>query len=228
MPSIITINQLSPYYPRRLLDLADAPKQIYCLGQLETLSKVGLAIVGSRKASGQGLKQAFRFSQELSKEGFCIISGLAEGIDAAAHLGALSADILYPTIAICGAGLDICYPKHHQALFDQIAQKGLLLSEYPLGTGVKPFHFPKRNRLIAALSIGTLVVEATIKSGSLISAKQAAELGREVFAIPRSIEEKGSEGCHYLIKDGAKLTQNTADILDELKPYQGVRCAKWF
>jgi len=223
MPSIITINQRNPYYPRRLLDLADAPKEIYCLGHLEALNKVGFAIVGSRKASQQGLKQSFRFAKNLSMAGFSIISGLAEGIDAAAHQGALSSGSTHPTIAICGAGLDTCYPSQNKRLFDEIAQKGLLISEYPLGTGVKPFHFPKRNRLIAALSVGILIVEAKIKSGSLISAKQAANLGREVFAIPRSIEDKGAEGCHYLINDGAKLTQNISDILDELKPYQGVR-----
>lgn len=226
MPSIITINQFNPYYPRRLLDLVDAPKQIYCLGQLETLNKTGLAIVGSRKASLQGIKQSYRFAKGLSLEGFCIISGLAEGIDAAAHRGALESGVTHPTIAICGSGLDICYPKHHQPLFHEISQKGLLLSEYPPGTGVKPFHFPKRNRLIAALSVGTLVVEATMKSGSLISARQATNLGREVFAIPRSIEEKGGEGCHYLIKDGAKLTQHVSDILDELQPYQRVSLVK--
>ena len=226
MPSIITINQFSPHYPRRLLDLVDAPKQIYCIGQLETLNKLGLAIVGSRKASLEGIKQSHRFAKALSLEGFCIISGLAQGIDAAAHRGALESGTKHPTIAICGSGLDTCYPRHHQPLFDEIAQKGLLLSEYPPGTGVKPFHFPKRNRLIAALSVGTLVVEATIKSGSLISARQAANLGREVFAIPRSIEEQGSEGCHHLIKDGAKLTQHISDILDELQPYQGFSLVK--
>lgn len=222
MPSIITINQSNTYYPRRLLDLADAPKEIYALGQIETLNKIGFSIVGSRNASQTGLKQSFRFAQELSTQGLCIISGLAAGIDTAAHYGALSSGVAHPTIAICGAGLDTCYPKHNRPLFNEIVQKGLLLSEYPLGTGVKPFHFPKRNRLIAALSIGTLIVEATIKSGSLISAKQAANLGREVFAIPRSIEERSGEGCHYLIKNGAKLTENITDILDELKPYQGV------
>ena len=226
MPSIITINQSNPYYPSRLLDLADAPKEIYGLGHLEALNKLGLAIVGSRKASQLGLKQSFRFAQELSAQGLCIISGLATGIDTAAHYGALSSGIALPTIAICGAGLDTCYPKHNQALFNEIAQKGLLLSEYPLGTPIKPFHFPKRNRLIAALSIGTLIVEATVKSGSLISAKQAANLGREVFAIPRSIEEKGGEGCHYLIKNGAKLTENIDDILDEFMPYPGIQRAK--
>jgi DNA processing protein len=219
MPSIIAINQRHPYYPRRLLDLSDPPKEIYCLGDLRTLNNYSFAVVGSRKASQLGLRQAHYFSKTLALKGFCIVSGLAEGIDSAAHRGALNSKLEHPTIAVCGTGLDICYPKHNQHLFNEILQNGLLLSEYPPGSPIKPFHFPRRNRLIAALSIGTLVVEATIKSGSLISAKQAANLGREVFAIPRSIEEEGGQGCHYLIQQGAKLTQNISDILDELKPY---------
>lgn len=216
MHSIISINQKHPYYPSRLLDLSDAPKEIYCLGNLRALKMASIAVVGSRKASNQGLKYARFFSQSLANKGFCIVSGLAEGIDSAAHLGALESSHPIPTIAICGTSLDKCYPTKNRALFEKIGQKGLLISEYPVGTSTKPFFFPQRNRLIAALSLGTLVVEAAIKSGSLITAKCANELGREVFAIPNSISRLSSAGCHQLIKDGAKLTEKPSDIFDEL------------
>jgi len=216
MHSIISINQKHPYYPSRLLDLSDAPKEIYCLGNLRALKMASIAVVGSRKASNQGLKYAQFFSQSLANKGFCIVSGLAEGIDSAAHLGALESSHPIPTIAICGTSLDKCYPTKNRALFEKIGQKGLLISEYPVGTPTKPFFFPQRNRLIAALSLGTLVVEAAIKSGSLITAKCANELGREVFAIPNSISRLSSAGCHQLIKDGAKLTEKPSDIFDEL------------
>ncbi|MEY2706929.1 MAG: hypothetical protein RI905_680 [Pseudomonadota bacterium] len=216
MHSIISINQKHPYYPSRLLDLSDAPKEIYCLGNLRALKMASIAVVGSRKASNQGLKYAQFFSQSLANKGFCIVSGLAEGIDSAAHLGALESSHPIPTIAICGTSLDKCYPTKNRALFEKIGQKGLLISEYPVGTSTKPFFFPQRNRLIAALSLGTLVVEAAIKSGSLITAKCANELGREVFAIPNSISRLSSAGCHQLIKDGAKLTEKPSDIFDEL------------
>ena len=216
MHSIISINQKHPYYPSRLLDLSDAPKEIYCLGNLRALKIASIAVVGSRKASNQGLKYAQFFSQSLANKGFCIVSGLAEGIDSAAHLGALESSHPIPTIAICGTSLDKCYPTKNRALFEKIGQKGLLISEYPVGTSTKPFFFPQRNRLIAALSLGTLVVEAAVKSGSLITAKCANELGREVFAIPNSISRLSSAGCHQLIKDGAKLTEKPSDIFDEL------------
>ncbi|MFM6961674.1 DNA-processing protein DprA [Polynucleobacter victoriensis] len=217
MLPIISINQKHPYYPSRLLDLSDAPKEIYCLGNIKALKMPSVAIVGSRKASNQGLKYARTFSQALANQGFCIVSGLAEGIDAAAHLGALESNHPIPTIAVCGTSLDKCYPNKNRALFQQINQMGLLISEYPVGTATKPFFFPQRNRLIAALSLGTLVVEAAIKSGSLITAKCANELGREVFAIPNSISRPSSAGCHHLIKDGAKLTEKPSDIVDEMR-----------
>ena len=217
MHSIISINQKHPHYPSRLLDLSDAPKEIYCLGNLKALKMASIAVVGSRKASNQGLKYAQFFSQSLANKGFCIVSGLAEGIDSAAHLGALESSHPIPTIAICGTSLDKCYPTKNRALFEKIGQKGLLISEYPVGTSTKPFFFPQRNRLIAALSLGTLVVEAAVKSGSLITAKCANELGREVFAIPNSISRLSSAGCHQLIKDGAKLTEKPSDIFDELR-----------
>ncbi|MEY3950536.1 MAG: hypothetical protein RJB21_294 [Pseudomonadota bacterium] len=217
MPSIISINQKHPYYPSRLLDLSDAPKEIYCLGNIKALKMPSIAIVGSRKASDHGLNYAQFFARTLANHGFCVISGLAEGIDSAAHIGALESNHPIPTIAVCGTSLEKCYPTKNRALFEKINQFGLLISEYPPGTATKPFFFPQRNRIIAALSLGTLVVEAAIKSGSLITAKCANDLGREVFAIPNSISRLSSAGCHQLIKDGAKLTEKPADIFDELK-----------
>jgi DNA processing protein len=216
MTSIISINQSSPHYPRRLLDLQDPPIEIFCKGHLETLQLPSLAIVGSRKASQQGLRHAFDFAKSLANVGICIVSGLAEGIDAAAHLGAFVSELKHPTIAVCGTSLDRCYPIKNRALCQTIAEKGLLISEYPIGTITKPYHFPQRNRLIAALSLGTLVVEANQKSGSLITARFANDLGREVFAIPNAIGRVCGSGCHQLIKDGAKLTERPADITEEL------------
>jgi DNA processing protein len=216
MTSIISINQSSPYYPRRLLDLQDPPIEIFCKGRLEALQLPSLAIVGSRKASQQGLRHAYDFAKSLANVGVCIVSGLAEGIDAAAHLGALGSDLKHPTIAVCGTSLDRCYPIKNRALCQTIAEKSLLISEYPIGTITKPYHFPQRNRLIAALSLGTLVVEANQKSGSLITARFANDLGREVFAIPNTIGRIYGSGCHQLIKEGAKLTERPADITEEL------------
>jgi len=217
MPSIISINQKHPHYPSRLLDLSDAPKEIYCLGNIKALKMPSIAIVGSRKASNHGLQYARFFARALANQGFCVISGLAEGIDSAAHMGALESNHTIPTIAVCGTSLDKCYPTQNRFLFEKINQIGLLISEYPPGTATKPYFFPQRNRLIAALSLGTLVVEAAPKSGSLITAKCANELGREVFAIPNSISQLSSAGCHQLIKDGAKLTEKPSDIFDELR-----------
>jgi DNA processing protein len=216
MLPIISINQSNPYYPRRLLDLQDAPSKIFCIGNLEALKLPSLAIVGSRKASTQGLRHAHSFSKALANMGLCIVSGLAEGIDAAAHCGALDSSLQPGTIAICGTSLDRCYPHKNRALFQKIAENGLLISEYPLGTITQPYHFPQRNRLIAALSLGTLVVEAATKSGSLISARLANDLGREVFAIPNTIGRICSAGCHQLIREGAKLCEKPQDIADEL------------
>ena len=220
MNSIITVKQSHPHYPRRLLDLPDAPQEIYCLGNLEALQMPGLGIVGSRQASKEGVATAAYFAKVVVKQGLMVISGLAEGIDSAAHQGALQAQAQLSTIAICGTALDRCYPSKNQALFEIIARQGLLISEYPPGTITKPHFFRQRNRLIAALSLGVLVVEATLRSGSLISAKYANDLGREVFAIPHSIHQPQAMGCHQLIKEGAKLVGRPEDIFEELRFFQ--------
>ena len=216
MTSIISINQTSSYYPRRLLDLQDAPTEIFCLGNLRALELPSFAIVGSRKATLQGIKHSHYFAKSIANMGACIISGLAEGIDTAAHQGALASRLNPSTIAVCGTSLDRCYPFKNKELFKLIADKGLLISEYRPGTITKPYHFPQRNRLIAALSSGTLVVEASLRSGSLITAKIANELGRDVFAIPNAIGRVCSAGCHQLIREGAKLTEKPSDIAEEL------------
>ena len=220
MNSIITVKQSHPYYPRRLLDLPDAPQEIYCLGNLEALKIPGLGIVGSRQASKEGMTTGAYFAKAVVAQGFMVVSGLAEGIDAAAHLGALQAQARLSTIAVCGTGLDRCYPSKNQSLFQTIARQGLLISEYPAGTIIKPHFFRQRNRLIAALSLGVLVVEAALRSGSLISAKYANDLGREVFAIPHSIHKPQAMGCHQLIKEGAKLVEKAEDIFEELRFFQ--------
>jgi len=205
-------------YPQALLQTADPPLLLYLNGRRELLGKTALAVVGSRNPSPQGRENALAFSRHLSQSGFCVVSGLALGIDGAAHLGAL--DGVGATIAVVGTGLDIAYPKSHTALAQRIARDGLLVSEYALGAPPLAQHFPQRNRLIAGLTAGTLVVEATLQSGSLITARLAAECGREVFAIPGSIHAPQSRGCHLLIQQGAKLVTTAQDILDELRPDQ--------
>ncbi len=201
-------------YPRSLLDLPDAPACIFVKGDPAWLSHSAIALVGSRQATPQGLGNAEAFAADLSRTGYTIVSGLAAGIDAAAHRGGLTGT--GSTVAVVGTGLDRVYPAANRALAHQIAQQGALVSEFVLGSPPKSEHFPRRNRLIAALGVGCLVVEATLGSGSLITAKQAAELGREVFAIPGSIHSPQSKGCHRLIKDGAKLVESAQDIHDEL------------
>lgn len=201
-------------YPKRLLDIAQPPPVLYAKGHRETLRRPGLALVGSRHATPQGEATTEAFAESLCQAGFSIISGLALGIDGAAHRGALKAS--GATIAVVGTGLDIVYPARHKALAHQIAQQGLLLSEYPLGTPSIAHNFPRRNRIISGLSEGCLVIEANIDSGSLITAKCAIEQGREVFAVPGSIHSPVSKGCHALIKQGAKLVESTDDILSEL------------
>ncbi|MBU0592714.1 MAG: DNA-processing protein DprA [Pseudomonadota bacterium] len=201
-------------YPRALLEVPDPPPLLYLKGQRHRLNLPALAIVGSRNATPQGLVNAESFAHHLSNSGLCIISGLALGIDGAAHRGGLRGQA--SSIAVVGTGLDIVYPARHRELAHELAQKGALVSEFPLGTPSKAQNFPRRNRLISGLSRGCLVVEAALQSGSLITARLASEQGREVFAIPGSIHSPLARGCHFLIKQGAKLVETTQDILDEL------------
>ena len=192
-------------YPRLLLEITDPPPLLYVKGNPALLDCASLAVVGSRNATQQGRANAQAFSQELSEGGFTIISGLAIGIDAAAHTGGLAA--LSSSIAVVGTGLDIVYPARNRDLAHRLAEEGALVSEFALGTPALASNFPRRNRLISGLSRGCLVVEAALKSGSLITARYALEQGREVFAIPGSIHSPLSKGCHLLIKQGAKLVK---------------------
>ena len=202
-------------YPADLLALADPPLLLFAQGDVSLLQGRRVAMVGSRSPTAQGRDNAQAFAMALSQAGVTVVSGLAQGIDGAAHEGAL-ADGAGRTVAVVGTGLDRVYPKEHLDLAHRIAQHGLLLSEFPLGTPPRPGHFPKRNRLVAALSRATLVVEAALQSGSLITARVAAELGREVLAIPGSIHSPQARGCHALIKQGAKLVETAQDVLEEL------------
>jgi DNA processing protein len=201
-------------YPKSLLEIADPPVVLYCKGRRSLLNQPGLGVVGSRNATPQGVRDAEAFSHALSDAGFTIISGLALGIDAAAHRGGLAG--AGSSVAIIGTGLDRIYPARNKVLAHQLAETGLVVSEFALGTPPLPGHFPRRNRLISGLSRGVLVVEAAPDSGSLITARVATEQGREVFAIPGSIHSPLARGCHALIKQGAKLVESAADILDEL------------
>jgi DNA processing protein len=202
-------------YPRALLDIGDAPPVLFFVGRRELLNRPALAIVGSRNGTPQGCDNAREFAAALSDAGYTIVSGLAVGIDAAAHEGAL--DRAGSTLAVVGTGLDRVYPARHRALAHRIAEQGGLLSEFTPGTPPLKENFPRRNRLLAGLSRGVLVVEATLQSGSLITARLAGEQGREVFAIPGSIHSPLSRGCHRLIRDGAKLVETAEDVLAELR-----------
>jgi DNA processing protein len=201
-------------YPPRLLELPDPPTLLYAKGDTSLLRAAAVGVVGARNATAQGLENARAFAQVLSAAKVTVISGLALGIDAAAHEGALTGP--GSTIAVVGTGLDIVYPARNRALAHRIAEAGLIVSEYPLGMGARAENFPRRNRLISGLARGLLVVEAAAQSGSLITARLAAEQGRDVFAIPGSIHSPLAKGCHLLIKQGAKLVETAADILDEL------------
>lgn len=203
-----------PGYPCSLLDLSDAPPLLYLKGDPACLARPALAIVGSRAATAGGVQNAEQFAAALCRAGQAVVSGLALGIDGGAHRGALAAG--GTTIAVVGTGLDRVYPARHRALAHAVSERGLLVSELPLGTGPHPSNFPRRNRIIAALARGVLVVEAARDSGSLITARLAGELGREVFAIPGSIHSPQTRGCHQLIRQGAKLVETADDILEEL------------
>ena len=212
-------------YPAALLDTEDPPLMLYAMGRVEALADhfaqcaaTGIAVVGSRNPTPQGVQNARQFAEALGQAGLTVVSGLALGIDGAAHEGALAgyASSGLATIAVVGTGLDRVYPRSHRDLAHQICDRGLLLSEYPLGTPPLSANFPKRNRIISGLCKGTLVVEAALKSGSLITARLAVEQGKDVFAIPGSIHATQARGCHALIKQGAKLVESAEDILEEL------------
>ena len=204
-----------PNYPALLKEIADPPVVLYAKGQLSSLEQPKLAIVGSRNPSITGSDNAKQFSKELSRHKITIVSGLALGIDAQAHIGCLEAG--GQTIAVLGTGIDCIYPRRHLKLAEQITQNGLLLSEFPLNSPPIAGHFPRRNRIISGLSLCTLVIEAAIKSGSLITARMALEQNRDVLAIPGSIHNPLARGCHYLLQQGAKLVTSAKDVLDELR-----------
>ncbi len=215
-------------YPKALLQLPDPPVLLYITGSQTVFEHLAakeqaddIAIVGSRNATPQGLANARSFAKAFAQSGMHIVSGLALGIDGAAHEGALDAQHDFgsaagSTVAVVGTGLDRVYPKRHHDLAHRIVQHGLIMSEFPIGTPPLPENFPRRNRIIAALTQGTLVVEAAIQSGSLITARQALDLGKDVFAIPGSIHSPQAKGCHHLIKQGAKLVESAQDVLEEL------------
>jgi len=210
--SIISIEE--PNYPELLKQTTDAPTVLYVKGNADCLGDLQLAIVGSRNPTASGVQTTFEFAKFLGQAGLSITSGLALGIDAAAHQGALKAKA--STIAVMGTGMDQIYPAKNQDLAQQIIESGALVTEFPQGTQALPHNFPRRNRIVSALSLGCLVVEAALRSGSLITAKHASEQGREVFAIPGSIHSPLAKGCHQLIKDGAKLVETAQDIIVEI------------
>jgi DNA processing protein len=205
----------SPDYPPLLARLPDAPAVLYVRGDVSVLAEPQLAMVGSRNPTAGGRDSARAFAAQFARAGLGITSGLALGIDTACHEGALSAGGV--TTAVLGCGLDVCYPSQNRALADRISASGAVITEFPPGTSARPAHFPQRNRIIAGLSAGTLVVEAACRSGSLITARLAGVAGREVFALPGSIHNEMVRGCHELIRQGAKLVERPEDVLCELK-----------
>ena len=206
-------------YPAALLAIEDPPLMLYRHGRLGQAPQRAVSVVGSRNPTPQGLQNARRFSKAFAEAGVTVVSGLALGIDGAAHEGAIegAASDAVATIAVIGTGIDRVYPKRHLELAHRIAERGTIVSEYPLGTPPLPENFPRRNRLISALGQGTLVVEAALQSGSLITARMAAEQGREVFAIPGSIHSPHARGCHALLRQGAKLVESAQDVLEDLR-----------
>ncbi len=210
--SVVTWDE--PGYPLLLREIYDPPPLLYFQGDINVLQGPGLAIVGSRRHTVYGKEIAYKFAAKLADYGLTIVSGMAKGIDTWAHKGAL--ERAGKTAAVLGCGVDICYPAENKALKEKISEIGVVISEFPPGVGPQPGHFPQRNRIISGLALGTLVVEATNKSGSLITAGFALEQGREVFAVPGGVGSPFSRGCHQLLKDGAKLVETVDDILEEL------------
>jgi DNA processing protein len=212
--SLLTL--ADPAYPQALLTTPDPPPVLFAAGRTDLLNQPALAIVGSRNATQQGASNAEGFANALARAGLTIVSGLALGIDAAAHRGALAAEGGASTIGVVGTGVDVVYPASNRALINEIRGRGVIVSEFALRTPAIASNFPRRNRIIAGLARGVLVVEAALRSGSLITARLAAESGREVFAIPGSIHSPLARGCHRLIRDGAKLVESAQDVLEEL------------
>ncbi len=204
----------STLYPELLKEIYDPPPLLYVRGDTSVLSRPSLAVVGSRRTSQAGRENALCFARELAGAGFSIVSGMALGVDTNSHWGALEQG---HTVAVLGTGADVVYPQRNRELYQRICDQGAVISEFPLGTEPHPGRFPRRNRIISGMSLGVLVVEAALKSGSLITARCAMEQGREVFAIPGSIHNTGSQGCHQLIKQGAKLVESAADIMEEFQ-----------
>jgi DNA processing protein len=221
--SLITLADAD--YPEFLLNISDPPPILYFKGQRKFLARPALAIIGSRNATPQGLANADAFAEAASNAGFCVVSGLAQGIDTAAHQGGLRG--VSSSMAVVGTGLDLVYPSRNRELAHKLAHEGALISEFPLGMPAMRQNFPRRNRIISGMCHACLVVEATLYSGSLITARLALEQGRDVMAIPGSIHSPLSKGCHALIKQGAKLVENIQDILEELhhQPLQPVEPA---
>ena len=203
-----------PAYPQRIKELHDPPRTLHVEGRLELLRSPCIAIVGSRNCTAHGAHDARQFARAFSQAGLCVVSGLAHGIDAAAHRGALEGP--GGSIAVLGTGIDIDYPDSNADLAQRLRSEGCVITEFAPGTQPRPWHFPQRNRLIAALALGVLVVEATEKSGSMSTVREALDIGRDVFAIPGSIHSTLSKGCNKLIRDGAKLVETAHDVLQEL------------
>ena len=203
-------------YPPLLRRIASPPAMLFVAGDPGLLWRPSVAVVGSRAATAGGCAKAALFARALARAGLCVTSGLAAGIDAAAHAAAL--DVAGPTVAVLGTGPDIAYPVRHRPLLDRLAMAGAVISEHAPGTGPLRQHFPSRNRILAGLSLGTLVVEAAEKSGALITARLAADMGREVFAIPGSIHNPMARGCHRLLREGAQLVESPVEVLDALAP----------